>query len=96
MKNTAKVIETLKKYGKVTQGTEAVNANGIRYRYDLYQIEKPFGWLYTAFTGAVKENASKDHRNFKSDMVSAHCNFAKFKGQPHGSMGISELIILGA
>ena len=72
MENTAKLIDSIKKYAKYTKGENQINNVGLEYRYDHYDCNFKYGvsnWLMKLFREAAAENiehCSNDDLIYKS------------------------------
>lgn len=94
---TIKLIEALKSGITKEIGTESINANGVKYRYDHYNNKyktTPY-FLETIFRKAVVASGRKSFETMFTDgKFSFYFDRAVFKGQPHGNITYKELVIL--
>ena len=98
MKNTEKLIETLKKNSNVRMGNENIGTDGVRYRYDHFELKykDAANWLVNIFMKAAKENGEiAESRQFISEQKYSF-NWARpsYRGQGNGKIHMAELIII--
>ncbi|HET6990072.1 MAG TPA: hypothetical protein VFJ43_02060 [Bacteroidia bacterium] len=96
MNNSEKLIETITKNGVTTIGEVSINKDGKKYRYDLVVLKykSTSYWLACLFQKAAKDNGNEYGTQFFYKNYSFHFDRAKFKGQAHGKIRFTELIMI--
>jgi hypothetical protein len=93
---TQKLISELAKHSITKVGNVCTAKDGQLYRYDKTELKynNAAYWLVQLFNKAAEENGAKHQKQFFAGNYSFAFDRAKFKGQPDGKIGYTELILL--
>lgn len=96
MTKTEKLIQEITKHGVTTLGNEAMNSEGVKYRYDhtILKYKHAAKWLANLFKEAASENGPNYASHFFYGDYSISFDRAKFKGQPDRKISFSKLVLL--
>ncbi len=93
---TQKLLNALEKGITKEEGDVQVNVDGERYRYDRYRNRynsTPY-YLELLFNAAAKANGKEFSNQFNDGDYIFHFARARYKGEKHGNIDYSKLVVL--
>jgi hypothetical protein len=96
MTTTENLIAQVTKNSNIIIGTESVNKDGLKYRYDriILKYKHTAYWLKLLFEAAAEENNAKYKTHFFYGDYSIAFDRAVMKGERDGKITMSKLILL--